>query len=258
MALTKNYPRNFLVSQLNKPAVLGVPDSHFVVLSYPVNTTWTATAYEATYQFALNDLFDPDYTGAGGQPTYFDQWAVLYSRYRVLGCRVDLTFDNSTSSSIRVAAVATANTSLLTSLSWSGIAGTRNAVLAKTLTDRSVTMKYDWWVDMVAGVSLQSVYNEANYAGAVTGSPSTRQLLSFVAGTGGATDAVRVFGIIKFVARLEAAQAPNISLGSRATRGPPARAAADAFAGTGDAKAVTVTVAPCERSGCCCGRVGSF
>ena len=40
----------------------------------------------------MNSLFDPDQTGTGHQPYYFDQFAALYNRYTVLGskanCRV--------------------------------------------------------------------------------------------------------------------------------------------------------------------------
>lgn len=249
MSAVKNYPRNYLISTLSKAEMLGVPPAHYVCLSYPVNTTWTATAYEASYQFALNDLFDPDYTGAGGQPTYFDQWAVLYSRYRVLGCRVDLTFDNSTSSSIRVVAMPTGNTTILTSLSWAGLAGGRGAVLAKTLTDRSVTMKHDWWVDEVQGVSLNTVYSETNYAAAVTAGPTSRCLVSFVAATGGSTDAVRVFGVVKYVARLEVPTAPNISYRALRMAAVPLPIAPSPGTGTTTACAAAL---PCK----CCRCVG--
>jgi len=37
------------------------------------------------YVFNLNSLFDPDLTGVGHQPYGYDQLAVLYNRYRVIG-----------------------------------------------------------------------------------------------------------------------------------------------------------------------------
>lgn len=40
------------------------------------------------YQFRLNSLFDPNFTGAGHQPRGFDQLAALYGRYRVYRARV--------------------------------------------------------------------------------------------------------------------------------------------------------------------------
>lgn len=40
------------------------------------------------YQFRGNDLFDPDFTGTGAQPQYFDQLAALYGRFRVYGSSI--------------------------------------------------------------------------------------------------------------------------------------------------------------------------
>ena len=37
-----------------------------------------------THTFRANSVFDPDWTGAGHQPTRFDQLAALYQRYEVL------------------------------------------------------------------------------------------------------------------------------------------------------------------------------
>lgn len=46
------------------------------------------------YYFRLNSLFDPNLTGAGHQPMYFDQFALMYKRYRVHGCHVTARFVN--------------------------------------------------------------------------------------------------------------------------------------------------------------------
>lgn len=47
--------------------------------------------------FRMNSLFDPDFTGVGHQPMYFDQLcgavgSAPYSRYRVLGSKMTVTF----------------------------------------------------------------------------------------------------------------------------------------------------------------------
>jgi len=43
------------------------------------------------YTFNLNSLFDPDLTGVGHQPYGYDQLAVLYNRYRVIGTSWHIT-----------------------------------------------------------------------------------------------------------------------------------------------------------------------
>lgn len=42
--------------------------------------------------FRMNSVFDPDYTGTGHQPLYFDQLAAVYGRYAVLGTKITATF----------------------------------------------------------------------------------------------------------------------------------------------------------------------
>jgi hypothetical protein len=48
----------------------------------------------ARNDFKLNSLYDPDGTGVGGQPSGFAPWMGLYTRYRVVKCVVDVTFQN--------------------------------------------------------------------------------------------------------------------------------------------------------------------
>jgi hypothetical protein len=44
------------------------------------------------YQFNLNSLFDPNFTGTGHQPKGFDQLSALYGRYRVYHTRWHIQF----------------------------------------------------------------------------------------------------------------------------------------------------------------------
>ena len=45
-----------------------------------------------THTFRANSVFDPDWTGAGHQPTRFDQLAALYQRYEVLKSKIRVQF----------------------------------------------------------------------------------------------------------------------------------------------------------------------
>lgn len=49
-----------------------------------------------SYSLAINNAFDPNFTGVGAQPLAFDQYAALFSRYRVIGVKFAISFSNRT------------------------------------------------------------------------------------------------------------------------------------------------------------------
>lgn len=68
------------------------------------NNLYMTHEYEATYAYAssvtglwinqkmaLNGLYDPDITGVGSQPNFFDDMSAIYSKYNVYKCRVSIT-----------------------------------------------------------------------------------------------------------------------------------------------------------------------
>lgn len=67
----------------------GLPDRLFVKLRYREQLSF-AQAIGALSEnvYRGNSIFDPDQSGAGGQPFLFDQWANFYSTYRVLASSI--------------------------------------------------------------------------------------------------------------------------------------------------------------------------
>jgi len=69
-----------------------LPDSFFTHLNYDFhNYQLLATAASGTLLVAGNSAYDPDKTGAGHQPLGYDQFSLLYTRYRVHGSQILLT-----------------------------------------------------------------------------------------------------------------------------------------------------------------------
>jgi len=71
----------------------GLPDRLRVKLKYNEGLTWSQAAGALSANiYRSNSLFDPDLTGAGGQPYLLDQWAALYGSYRVNGVKITAWF----------------------------------------------------------------------------------------------------------------------------------------------------------------------
>jgi hypothetical protein len=66
--------------------IIGVPDELECNLRYHETLgNFTAAGPQTQYVLRGNSLYDPDLTGAGGQPAYYGELKALYSQYAVLG-----------------------------------------------------------------------------------------------------------------------------------------------------------------------------
>jgi len=73
--------------------VYGFPKSLRTRLRYneSVNLTSTVGAL-AKYIFSMNGCYDPNTTGTGHQPLYFDQFSAVYNHYTVISSKATLIF----------------------------------------------------------------------------------------------------------------------------------------------------------------------
>lgn len=69
------------------------PNSRTVKLVY--DDVWYLNSGAGVYAvntFRLNSIYDPDQTGAGGTPTGASTWGGMFTRYKVLGAKVQIKF----------------------------------------------------------------------------------------------------------------------------------------------------------------------
>lgn len=68
---------------------IGAPDELRVTLRYTSSQLITSTTgVPSGYLFRGNSCFDPDLTGGGNQPQYYNVLSAIWSRFRVLGSRM--------------------------------------------------------------------------------------------------------------------------------------------------------------------------
>ena len=99
--------KNKVKRKQNKPRMLSLgptyPNSliakHTMNYQFDLQQVYNSTTLDSTCLkgFRLNSLYDPDVSvaaGSGHQPRFFDEMAVIYTTYRVIGCKVTLKFIN--------------------------------------------------------------------------------------------------------------------------------------------------------------------
>lgn len=82
-------PRAFR-PQMNR--LPGFPETYRTTLVYNEGITIDpAAGGTAYYSFNANSLYDPNYTGTGHQPLYYDNLTAIYGRWRVRKCYITVT-----------------------------------------------------------------------------------------------------------------------------------------------------------------------
>lgn len=87
--------RNFALyrNPFNKPRALTVL-RYNQIISLDPTTGSIGGGGSNTWIFSMNSLFDPDTTGTGHQPMYYDNYNALYNRYRVNYAQITATIIN--------------------------------------------------------------------------------------------------------------------------------------------------------------------
>lgn len=76
--------------------IIGFPDRLVTILKYSEAYTFTGTAVPAAQVWCVNGAFDPNVTGTGHQPSFFDTFTGVYSRYFVRNFKVEVMLSNHT------------------------------------------------------------------------------------------------------------------------------------------------------------------
>lgn len=100
----RKLPENMTNRQFDMPMTVtfpancvGLPDRLIVILKYSQQYSFAGgTATPSAQVWALNSAFDPDYSGTGHQPSFWDKIAAVYGRYFVRRFKVEVELINTT------------------------------------------------------------------------------------------------------------------------------------------------------------------
>lgn len=151
-----------------------------------------------TYNFRCNGMFDPDASGAGHQPMYFDQLTALYDHYCVIGSKMTITFCQAdtapTTAQTRVPVTVGVfiNDDTTTTPGINGILE-NSSMKSKSFTlngGSALTVRSKWSAKKVFG---GSVLGNSNLQGTATVNPAEEQFFTVFADSAAMLDDTVVF-----------------------------------------------------------------
>lgn len=169
------------------------------------------------YQYAINDLYDPNVTGTGHQGMYFDQLMAVYQRFTVIGAKVELRFATPTNDVkivMRPASISTPDSADLTGVTTSE--ARPNAITRLNCPNGSgVYMKGYYSIHKVWGVSRSKILDEDAYTGTSSSSPNSKTYINIVSApmdaTSGLTNSMPYNVRITYYARFFDRRIVNLS-----------------------------------------------
>lgn len=181
----------------------GFPDRLIARLTYEDVYSMTSPTY---HTWRMNSLYDPDYGIGGHQPRGFDQYALIYSKYRVFGFKAVIRVNNTDSTGAQIVGlIADNNPTTYTTdyLSENPRARIINVGEAQS-GDSNRTIYYKAKIPHVCGLTSRQYKDNDTVAAAVTADPTQCAYLTMVTQSlntyGGATAAMQVRVVMTFYA----------------------------------------------------------
>jgi len=164
----KRIPKTTSISK-----VIGFPESMITKLVYYESIPTSAISLNQA--FRGNSVFDPNSTGGGNQPNYFDTYASIYSTYRVVASKIEARIIN-TSSTVAVRAnlmASDVNTFPTNVANAIGNPLTVSSVLTQSTGSKSMTRLSKYCTtQMVNGKSKAQIVSSDNYQAAINSNPT--------------------------------------------------------------------------------------
>lgn len=158
-----------------------------------------------TQQYRLNSMYDPDSTGAGHQPSGFDQMAAIYMKYNVYKTHVKLRILNATDSTccLVVMTKPTGGSYSITSSTPDIACEASNCIVIDGQKENPSTWEQTFNIGQIEGVPNTGVTGDISYSAAINTNPSLVPTLNLACGNWNAVvnTSIRVAVELTFYAR---------------------------------------------------------
>lgn len=143
----------------------------------------------AVYSYSCNGMYDPNITGTGHQPLYFDQLAAIYNHYTVTGAKISITAcvpNSGVAAVIGVYVNDDATATPTTSSSLCEQSSCTYRVINPSLAAQTVSYSRKWSASENFG---PGVVSDPNLQGTAAANPTEQQLFTvFAQGIDGVTN----------------------------------------------------------------------
>lgn len=158
---------------------IGLPKQIFLKMRYAtMSEVNVAPGATSNIFYRLNSIYDPEEAVGGGQPYYYDQYLPMYNRYRVYGCKVEVTISCSSASANLFHPMAMISAFADTTPAWTTLIAAscaKHTVLRRIVPGQQIVRMTKYYsLPLLAGVS-KSEYNTSQvYQAEMTADPTRR------------------------------------------------------------------------------------
>lgn len=204
----------------NTSAVRGgdpLPPRLPICLRYSDVRVLTAAANYNGYTYRGNSLFDPDQTGVGSQPVYFDQLSALYQKYRITRFHYEVRVSVTSGTG---AFVAIANTNATTAASWAsaeaaaGYPGSKSGACGGAGSPPLI-LKGTCDIGTIYGVPRTTIMSDPSFLALVSANIGNSVYMAICVDTAGATDSFQIATTIYYEGYMETRAYQGLSLTRR-------------------------------------------
>lgn len=138
-----------------------------LIYSYTAQELSLAASTITRQIFRINGMYDPDLSGSGHQPYYYDQWSAMYQNYKVFAAKVEVRMAMSSGYTKPVYFCLWANPSSdITITNPDQMVETFGSKLTMVTTDQSSkTVKRYYQINRIFGISKRQYAYDPNYMG---------------------------------------------------------------------------------------------